>query len=87
MDQSRVSPRKKTLKTHGFPTLDFLPPVITSRSTAFWGSVTVIVPPNVAVEQDGSAILGGFGDAGGEQPVVPVGWCPHVGWCPSSRSV
>eukprot|EP00438_Fugacium_kawagutii_P031362 Skav216008 [mRNA] locus=scaffold833:218355:224330:+ [translate_table: standard] len=40
-------------------------PVITMRSTAFWGSVTVIVPPNVAVEQDGSAILGGFGDTGG----------------------
>lgn len=43
----------------------FKHPVITIRSTAFWGSVTLIVPPNVAVEQDGSAILGGFGEAGG----------------------
>jgi len=41
------------------------PKVITIRSTAFWGSVTVIVPPNVAVEQDGAAIMGGFGDTGG----------------------
>lgn len=40
-------------------------PVITIRSTAFWGSVTLIVPPNVKVEQDGAAILGGFGDVGG----------------------
>ena len=85
MDQSRVS-RKKPSKNPWFSHFP-LPQVITIRSTAFWGSVTVIVPPNVAVEQDGSAILGGFGDAGGEQPVVPVGWCPHVGWCPSSRSV
>ena len=43
----------------------FVLQVITIRSTAFWGSVTVIVPPNVLVEQDGAAILGGFGDAGG----------------------
>lgn len=39
--------------------------MITIRSTAFWGSVTLIVPPNVCVEQDGAAILGGFGDCGG----------------------
>ena len=45
--------------------LGFVVEVITIRSTAFWGSVTLIVPPNVAVEQDGSAILGGFGEAGG----------------------
>ncbi|CAE7752566.1 betA [Symbiodinium sp. CCMP2456] len=43
----------------------FQHPVITISSTAFMGSVTLIVPPGVAVEQDGSAIFGGFGDAGG----------------------
>jgi len=43
----------------------FIHPVITVRTTAFWGGVTLIVPPNVAVEQNGQAILGGFGSGGG----------------------
>lgn len=32
---------------------------------AFWGGVTLIVPPGVAVEQNGQAIMGGFGGTGG----------------------
>jgi len=43
----------------------FQHPVITVSTTAFWGGVTVIVPANVRVEQDGQAIFGGFGDQGG----------------------
>eukprot|EP00439_Symbiodinium_sp_Y106_P036140 s1255_g4.t1 len=43
----------------------FVHPVITIRATAFWGGVSLIVPPNVLVQQNGRAILGGFGDGGG----------------------
>jgi len=43
----------------------FQHPVITIQSTAFMGSVTIIIPPGVVVEQDGAAIFGGFGDNGG----------------------
>lgn len=43
----------------------FTHPVITIRSKAFWGGVTVIVPPNVDVEQNGTAIMGSFGDSAG----------------------
>eukprot|EP00930_Biecheleria_cincta_P083379 TRINITY_DN72963_c0_g1_i1.p1 TRINITY_DN72963_c0_g1~~TRINITY_DN72963_c0_g1_i1.p1 ORF type:complete len:266 (+),score=54.61 TRINITY_DN72963_c0_g1_i1:68-799(+) len=54
----------------GGSTLDFsqalfVHPVITIRAHAFWGGVTLIVPPNVCVEQNGRAILGGFGGGGG----------------------
>eukprot|EP00930_Biecheleria_cincta_P029992 TRINITY_DN2080_c0_g1_i2.p1 TRINITY_DN2080_c0_g1~~TRINITY_DN2080_c0_g1_i2.p1 ORF type:complete len:218 (-),score=26.29 TRINITY_DN2080_c0_g1_i2:179-832(-) len=54
----------------GGATLDFsqalfTEPIITIHATAFWGGVTLIVPPNVTVEQDGRAILGGFGSCGG----------------------
>jgi len=54
----------------GGSTLDFSQalfthPVITIHATAFWGGVTLIVPPNVMVEQSGRAILGGFGSSGG----------------------
>ena len=70
---------------YGFPRYFPSPSeVITIRSTAFWGSVTVIVPPNVAVEQDGSAILGGFGDTGGERVKKPGRWevqnCVGILW-------
>jgi len=43
----------------------FTESIITIHARAFWGGVTVIVPPNVCVEQDGRAILGGFGSCGG----------------------
>ncbi|CAE7347745.1 unnamed protein product [Symbiodinium natans] len=43
----------------------FVHPVITVRAAAFWGGVSLIVPPNVLVQQNGRAILGGFGDGGG----------------------
>jgi len=43
----------------------FIQPIITVHATAFWGGVTLIVPSNVTVEQDGQAILGGFGSCGG----------------------
>lgn len=43
----------------------FIEPIMTVHATAFWGGVTLIVPPNVTVEQDGRAILGGFGSCGG----------------------
>ncbi|CAE7753288.1 unnamed protein product [Symbiodinium pilosum] len=43
----------------------FQHPVMTLSSTAFMGSVTIIIPPGMLVEQDGSAIFGGFGDCGG----------------------
>jgi len=54
----------------GGSTLDFsqalfVHPVITIHAHAFWGGVTLIVPPNVCVEQNGKAILGGFGASGG----------------------
>jgi len=54
----------------GGSTLDFsqalfVHPVITIRAHAFWGGVTLIVPPNVCVEQNGTAVLGGFGGGGG----------------------
>lgn len=54
----------------GGSTLDFsqalfVHPVITIRAHAFWGGVTLIVPPNIRVEQNGTAILGGFGGGGG----------------------
>lgn len=54
----------------GGSTLDFsqalfVHPVITIRARAFWGGVTLIVPPNVYVEQNGTAVLGGFGGRGG----------------------
>jgi len=54
----------------GGATIDFSQAIfthteITVHSTAFWGGVTIIVPPNVAVEQNGRAILGGFGGSGG----------------------
>merc|ERR1712181_69165 len=39
--------------------------VITIHTKAMWGGVTIIVPPNVIVEQNGQAILGGFGGSGG----------------------
>mmetsp|Transcript_8522 Transcript_8522/g.18163 ORF Transcript_8522/g.18163 Transcript_8522/m.18163 type:complete len:202 (-) Transcript_8522:164-769(-) len=39
--------------------------VYTVYTKAFWGGVTLIVPPNVAVEQNGHAIMGGFGGSGG----------------------
>lgn len=39
--------------------------VITVHARAFWGGVTIIVPPNVVVEQNGRAIMGGFGGSGG----------------------
>ncbi|CAE7948311.1 unnamed protein product, partial [Symbiodinium sp. KB8] len=32
---------------------------------AFWGGVTIIVPPGVAVEQNGQAIMGSFAGNGG----------------------
>eukprot|EP00437_Effrenium_voratum_P021193 CAMPEP_0181462150 /NCGR_PEP_ID=MMETSP1110-20121109/34247_1 /TAXON_ID=174948 /ORGANISM="Symbiodinium sp., Strain CCMP421" /LENGTH=161 /DNA_ID=CAMNT_0023586801 /DNA_START=30 /DNA_END=515 /DNA_ORIENTATION=+ len=37
----------------------------TVHTKAFWGGVTIIVPPGVSVEQDGQAIMGGFGGTGG----------------------
>merc|ERR1712217_508840 len=43
----------------------FTEPVITVHSKAMWGGVTIIVPPNVVVEQNGRAIMGGFGGTGG----------------------
>merc|ERR1712217_6965 len=43
----------------------FTEPVITVHSKAMWGGVTIIVPPNVVVEQNGRAIMGGFGGSGG----------------------
>jgi len=54
----------------GGSTLDFsqaifVHPVITIKVTAYAGGVTLIVPPNVHVEQNGEAILGGFGAGGG----------------------
>mmetsp|Transcript_97016 Transcript_97016/g.172678 ORF Transcript_97016/g.172678 Transcript_97016/m.172678 type:complete len:257 (-) Transcript_97016:179-949(-) len=54
----------------GGSTLDFsqalfVYPVITVHAHAFWGGVTLVVPPNVRVEQDGRALLGGFGAGGG----------------------
>jgi len=54
----------------GGSTLDFsqalfVHPVITIHAHAFWGGVTLIVPPNVCVEQNGTAIFGGFGGGGG----------------------
>merc|ERR1711976_936163 len=39
--------------------------VITIHTKAMWGGITIIVPPNVIVEQNGRAILGGFGGSGG----------------------
>eukprot|EP00490_Sorites_sp_Unknown_P029212 CAMPEP_0114654852 /NCGR_PEP_ID=MMETSP0191-20121206/10717_1 /TAXON_ID=126664 /ORGANISM="Sorites sp." /LENGTH=250 /DNA_ID=CAMNT_0001870399 /DNA_START=57 /DNA_END=804 /DNA_ORIENTATION=+ len=43
----------------------FVHPEITIHATAFWGGVHLIVPPNVVVEQNGRAIMGGFGSSGG----------------------
>lgn len=43
----------------------FTEPVITIHSKAMWGGVTIIVPPNVVVEQHGRAIMGAFGSSGG----------------------
>eukprot|EP00931_Biecheleriopsis_adriatica_P091954 TRINITY_DN65799_c0_g1_i1.p1 TRINITY_DN65799_c0_g1~~TRINITY_DN65799_c0_g1_i1.p1 ORF type:complete len:260 (-),score=69.25 TRINITY_DN65799_c0_g1_i1:35-814(-) len=43
----------------------FTHPSITVQATSFWGSVLVIVPPNVRVEKDGSAILGHHVGSGG----------------------
>jgi len=63
-------PEIKAKALAGGSTLDFSQalfthPVITVHACAFWGGVTVIVPPNVNVEQNGKAILGGFGAGGG----------------------
>ena len=63
-------PEIKAKALAGGSTLDFSQalfthPVITVHACAFWGGVTIIVPPNVNVEQNGKAILGGFGDGGG----------------------
>lgn len=54
----------------GAATLDFSQALFTKQvininARAFLGGVLLIVPPNVAVEQDGKAILGGFGGRGG----------------------
>jgi len=43
----------------------FTHPEITISSNALMGGVTIIVPPNVAVEQNGRAIMGGFAGSGG----------------------
>eukprot|EP00931_Biecheleriopsis_adriatica_P067745 TRINITY_DN4180_c0_g1_i1.p1 TRINITY_DN4180_c0_g1~~TRINITY_DN4180_c0_g1_i1.p1 ORF type:complete len:239 (-),score=46.05 TRINITY_DN4180_c0_g1_i1:259-909(-) len=43
----------------------FVHPVITIKVTAYAGGVTLIVPPNVHVEQKGHAVLGAFGGGGG----------------------
>jgi len=43
----------------------FTDPIITIHSKAMWGGVTIIVPPDVLVEQNGRAIMGGFGGTGG----------------------
>mmetsp|Transcript_58754 Transcript_58754/g.110060 ORF Transcript_58754/g.110060 Transcript_58754/m.110060 type:complete len:206 (+) Transcript_58754:45-662(+) len=63
-------PEIKARAVAGGATIDFsqaifIHPVITVHAAAFWGGVTLIVPPNVTVEQNGRAILGGFGDGGG----------------------
>lgn len=43
----------------------FVHRVITIKVTAYAGAVTLIVPPNVHVEQKGHAVLGAFGGGGG----------------------
>merc|ERR1719454_1170072 len=43
----------------------FTHPEYTIYSKALWGGVTIIVPPNVRVEQNGRAIMGGFAGSGG----------------------
>mmetsp|Transcript_42330 Transcript_42330/g.78859 ORF Transcript_42330/g.78859 Transcript_42330/m.78859 type:complete len:165 (+) Transcript_42330:45-539(+) len=43
----------------------FVHSAYTIYTKAFWGGVTLIVPPGVAVEQNGQAILGGFAGSGG----------------------
>ncbi|CAE7746965.1 unnamed protein product [Symbiodinium pilosum] len=63
-------PEIKARAVAGGATIDFsqalfVHPVITVHARAFWGGVTLVVPPNVTVEQNGRAILGGFGDGGG----------------------
>eukprot|EP00440_Ansanella_granifera_P007899 gb/GFBE01008546.1/.p1 GENE.gb/GFBE01008546.1/~~gb/GFBE01008546.1/.p1 ORF type:complete len:113 (+),score=21.64 gb/GFBE01008546.1/:1-339(+) len=68
----------------------FTHPVISIRATAFWGGVTLVVPPNVVVEQNGQAILGGFVGGGGvyhaSQGAMPEtasnsGITIRVAWC------
>mmetsp|Transcript_116145 Transcript_116145/g.375287 ORF Transcript_116145/g.375287 Transcript_116145/m.375287 type:complete len:279 (+) Transcript_116145:64-900(+) len=54
----------------GAATIDFSQALFTHSvikiyTKAFWGGVTIIVPPGVSVEQDGRAIMGGFGTSGG----------------------
>mmetsp|Transcript_45148 Transcript_45148/g.55290 ORF Transcript_45148/g.55290 Transcript_45148/m.55290 type:complete len:164 (-) Transcript_45148:8-499(-) len=54
----------------GGSTVDFSQALFQHReytifTKAFWGGVTLIVPPGVNVEQNGQAILGGFGGSGG----------------------
>ncbi|CAE7565681.1 unnamed protein product, partial [Symbiodinium natans] len=54
----------------GGSTVDFSQALFTHSSytiytKAFWGGVTIIVPPGVAVEQDGQAIMGAFAGNGG----------------------
>eukprot|EP00435_Cladocopium_sp_Y103_P069246 s123_g33.t1 len=43
------------------------------NTKAFWGGVTVIVPPGVTVEQNGQAIMGGFGGSGGVYSAATTG--------------
>eukprot|EP00434_Breviolum_minutum_P033447 symbB.v1.2.029594.t1/scaffold3261.1/size60078/2 len=50
----------------------------TIYTKAFWGGVTVIVPPGVTVEQNGQAILGGFGGNGGVYSSATTG--PAAAW-------
>jgi hypothetical protein len=43
----------------------FAPGVTELNVTAIWGGVEIIVPPHLAVEVDGTAIMGGFENRGG----------------------
>mmetsp|Transcript_31832 Transcript_31832/g.68571 ORF Transcript_31832/g.68571 Transcript_31832/m.68571 type:complete len:161 (-) Transcript_31832:68-550(-) len=43
------------------------------HTKAFWGGITVIVPPGVTVEQNGQAIMGGFGGSGGVYSAATTG--------------
>eukprot|EP00439_Symbiodinium_sp_Y106_P047447 s2623_g6.t1 len=54
----------------GGSTVDFSQALFTQSAytvytKAFWGGVTIIVPPGVAVEQNGQAIMGAFAGNGG----------------------
>eukprot|EP00437_Effrenium_voratum_P036607 CAMPEP_0181462006 /NCGR_PEP_ID=MMETSP1110-20121109/34170_1 /TAXON_ID=174948 /ORGANISM="Symbiodinium sp., Strain CCMP421" /LENGTH=163 /DNA_ID=CAMNT_0023586647 /DNA_START=39 /DNA_END=530 /DNA_ORIENTATION=+ len=54
----------------GGSTIDFSQALFTLSAytvytKAFWGGVTIIVPPGVAVEQNGQAIMGSFAGNGG----------------------